>query len=91
MKKTRDLEEKEKKDHKDKKCFVPVPKLLKSLNMKRVHQVLNLFFRLKNIFLTLLFQISLGGSHAVCVTKDGVCYTWGSSEQGQCGHGLIEV
>jgi alpha-tubulin suppressor-like RCC1 family protein len=35
--------------------------------------------------------ISAGGMHSACVTSSGECYTWGSSQYGQLGHGLAVV
>lgn len=35
--------------------------------------------------------ISAGGLHSACITSTGECYTWGSSQYGQLGHGLEVV
>ncbi|UJR37724.1 hypothetical protein I4U23_030419 [Adineta vaga] len=31
-------------------------------------------------------QISMGAEHTCALTNDGIVYTWGSNEDGQCGH-----
>lgn len=50
------------------------------------------------IFVSMLFFFYLicslyvlAGMHSACITSDGECYTWGSSQYGQLGHGLAVV
>lgn len=44
--------------------------------------------RIKSISQDIISKVSVGRHHAVAITKDGVLYSWGRNDKGQCGLGF---
>lgn len=44
--------------------------------------------RVKSLFRERIASVSVGGAHALALTEDGVLYSWGKNDKGQCGRGV---